>query len=114
MYRCTVNSCYLSFPPSHSGLPYEHCLLVYRYFFPTLLVVLVVAALVLLVVRQVNKLYENVKNEKYVCGYQNMCTSVSLTVGGRGLGTIKVWTEGKYNRLFMQSRKLCVLLIDTC
>jgi E3 ubiquitin-protein ligase MARCH6 len=43
---------------------------VYRYFFPTLLAVLVVAALVLLVVRQVNKLYENVKNERYLVGRQ--------------------------------------------
>jgi E3 ubiquitin-protein ligase MARCH6 len=53
-----------------TGLPYEQCLLVYRYFFPTLLAVLVVAALVLLVVRQVNKLYENVKNERYLVGRQ--------------------------------------------
>ena len=48
-----------------AGLPYEHCLLVYRYFFPTMLAVLLLTVLVTVVVRQVNSLYENVRNEKY-------------------------------------------------
>ena len=39
----------------------------YRYFFPTMLFVLVVSGVVTFVVKQVSKLYEKVKTEKLVC-----------------------------------------------
>ena len=71
-----VSVLYSCISPLFPGLPYEHCLLVYRYFFPALLAVLLVSALVTLTVKQVNKLYEKVKNEKYVV-CRTLCISIT-------------------------------------
>jgi E3 ubiquitin-protein ligase MARCH6 len=62
-----------------TGLPYEHCLLVYRYFFPIVVTVLLVTALASLALRKVNKLYVKVKNDKYLVGRQLVNYGISPT-----------------------------------
>ena len=62
----TVSFFVFCFTPWCAGLPYELCLLVYRYFFPLMLAVLVTTGLAALVVGQVRHLYETVKNDKCV------------------------------------------------
>lgn len=62
-----------------TGLPYEHCLLVYRYFFPILSLLLVIYFFITLAVRQSNKLYVKVKNEKYLVGRQLVNYGISPT-----------------------------------
>ena len=54
-------------PQPLPGLPYEHCMLVYRYFFPATVAIVAIAFFAVFFSKQVNKLYLKVKNEKLVC-----------------------------------------------
>jgi len=51
-------------------LSYQNCLLVYRFFFPFVLSLLLCITLLTFSVKQASRLYNHVRNEKYLVGRQ--------------------------------------------